>query len=161
RRIFRRRYRRHTGCGWRWGRRRVAAQKLQASQIQIRGKLQASKHQAPEKIQTSSSNGVVAESWIECEFSASNYSFSIHGCEDQVRFFCFAVEFSGIVGEGRFGGGDHAEEEFCLRGFFNTAADAIFKIFLRNSFVRFAIICTDTGSTADQLIDEPVVHRRL
>jgi len=54
---------------------------------------------------------------------------------------------------------DHPQKEFCFTCLLAASADAVFKIRLRYSVVCFAVICTDTCSGANHLVNEPVVDR--
>src|SRR5256885_9025567 len=63
-------------------------------------KAPTSKFQAPKNFQTPRSK--------------RRFSFVVHGCEDTLKFSCFAVKLARFIREGQLRSRDHAEEELAF-----------------------------------------------
>ena len=81
-----------------------------------------------------------------------------HRTEDEQEFVRFAIKCARFGGKVRLGGDHHAQEELSLFGLFHATADGIREILLRDGFIGFAVIGSDAGAGADQLIDQAVVR---
>ena len=77
----------------------------------------------------------------------------------KVQFLRLTIKLSRFIGKFGFGGGDHAQEKFCLLGFLDTTTNDVFEIFPRYALIRLAIICANACSAASQLVDQPIVFR--
>src|ERR1035437_2639638 len=91
--------------------------------------------------------------------SKSGRCFAIYAAKDEMELVDLAVEDTCFVGQSRLRGRDHPKKEFGLLRFLFASADYIAKVFLREAFICFAVICTDACPAADKLVDQPVVVR--
>ena len=57
-----------------------------------------------------------------------------------------------------FRSGDHTKKVFSFFRFLYATPNNVAKVFLRHALVCFAIVCADTCSAADELIDQAVVR---
>src|SRR5206468_404915 len=130
------------------------------------------KHQAPSSRETSRTKHQHASAppfgtwflelpWI-LDLAAwifSSFSFSVHTAKNEEQFVCFAIKHASFFRQLRLGGHDHAEEEFRFLCFLDTAAYGVPKVLFRDAFIGFTIIRTNTRTTADDLINKPIIAR--
>ncbi len=88
---------------------------------------------------------------------SSSFSISKNRREDQSQFVRFTIELSCLRGQGWLRDGDHPQKKPCLFSFLLAPANGTQKIFLRNTFVRLAVVCTYTCPRAHQLVNEAII----
>src|SRR5438445_13900152 len=86
-------------------------------------------------------------------------SLSPHRAENQIEFLGFAPKPSGFTRQALFSSGNHPQEKHRLFGFLPARANLVLEVLAGNSVVGLTVVRADTGSGADQLINQPVILR--
>jgi hypothetical protein len=89
----------------------------------------------------------------------SCFGVSSNAAKDEVQCVGLPPEFTRVRFQFGFGNRNHSQKEFCFPCLFTTSPNPVFKIRLGNSIVCFAIICADTRSGTNNLVNQPVVDR--